>query len=57
MKEETAKYVEIPTIIEFGGEEAMKQAIENNYKQVKTEIAELVKVEFLRVEAEKAEKQ
>lgn len=57
VKEETAKYVEIPTIIEFGGEEAMKQAIENNYKQVKTEIAELVKVEFLRVEAEKAEKQ
>ncbi len=55
VNQETASYVQIPTIIEFGGEEAMKQAIENNYKQIKQEIAELVQSEFARVEAEKAE--
>lgn len=49
IKEETAKYVAIPTIIDFGSDETMKQAIQKNYNQIKEDIAQLVQSELARL--------
>lgn len=56
VKMEEKSYVDIPTIIDFGSEECMKQTIESNYRQIKKEIAELVYSEYSRLEAEKKRK-
>ena len=56
VKMEEKSYVDIPTIIDFGSEECMKQTIESNYRQIKKEIAELVYSEYSRLEAEKKKK-
>lgn len=53
VKQEEKKYVEIPTIIDFGSDEIMKQTIENNYRQIKKDITELVYSEYSRLEIEK----
>lgn len=49
VKKETEKYVSIPSIIDFPNEEILQQAIQNNYKRIKNEIAELVDSEFNRI--------
>lgn len=53
VKQEERNYVEIPTIIDFGSKECMKQTIENNYRQIKKDITELVYSEYSRLEIEK----
>ena len=61
VKAETAKYVKMPTIIDFGGateeekKENMKKKIQENYDQIKMDINMLVKSEYERVMQEKAE--
>ena len=61
VKSETAKYVKMPTIIDFGGateeekNENMKKKIQANYDQIKMDINTLVKSEYERVMQEKAE--
>ena len=61
VKSETAKYVKMPTIIDFGGateeekKENMKKKIQENYDQIKMDINMLVKSEYERVMQEKAE--
>lgn len=49
VKKETEKYAPIPSIIDFPNEEVLQQAIQNNYKRIKNEIAELVDSEFNRI--------
>lgn len=56
VKKEEKGYVDIPTIIDFGSEECMRQTIESNYRQIKKDIAELVHAEYNRVQMEKKNK-
>lgn len=48
VKQETKKYVPIPSILDWS-EEEMKQAVQNNYTRIKEEITHLVETECARL--------
>ena len=55
VKQETARYVKIPQIIDFtdkDGNDTMQQQIEQNYYRIKNEVKQIVADEIERIKAD-----